>query len=86
MSLDCFLCQVGTVQENVVEIQDEVLGMGITIETLEIEQSLQDQRLLTLEQTSDSMAVNVFELQGDVEGRISDCSARNKDHNKSRKH
>ncbi len=60
--------------------------MGITIETLEIEQSLQDQRLLTLEQTSDSMAVNVFELQGDVEGRISDCSARNKDHNKSRKH
>ncbi len=59
---------MGLVQENIIEIETDLERTNGVVDNLLDEQSLQDERILTLEQTSDSLALNVFQLQQDVQG------------------
>ena len=60
LNISCF--------SQMIEIKDDVSGIDSVVENLLDEQSLQDEKILTLEQNSDSLAVNLVELQQDVQG------------------
>lgn len=51
------------------DLRDDVSGIDSTVENLFDDQIIQNQRILTLEQTLHSLAVNLFEVQQDVQSK-----------------